>query len=239
MKLKRLSDRDLLMNQQAAYVAATVLSQAVEAATRCEQVSTKATKMYASGGGDMRWRSVPNGTGLPKSFILAVTRTHVYALEDKQHRGELVPGQVIKAWDRASFRVQPGRDAMLAANGMPDDRQSLILFLPIDGSSSPIAQQVAQRRAAAGQRTPGIPHGFIVGRDPASQRVVAALVASSPPPSGITINGQTLQQMVNQAARPPQRPVAERLAELETLRTTGVLTEAEYAHKREQIISDI
>ena len=238
MKLKRLGDRELSMNQQAAAVAATVLSQSVEAATRCEQISTKATKMYAGGGGDMRWKSVPNGTGLPKSFILAVTRTHVYALEDKQHRGELVPGQVLKAWDRTGFRAQPGRDAMLVANGMPNDRQSLMLVLPIDADSSPIAQQVAQQRAATGQRTPGIPHGFVVGRDPASQRVVAALAASSPPPSGITINGQTIQQMVNEAAR-PQRPVAERLAELETLRATGVLTEAEYARKREQIISEI
>jgi len=69
--------------------------------------------------------------------------------------------------------------------------------------------------------------------------VVAALAASSPPAGGITINGQTIQQMVNQAVQPPQRPVAQRLAELETLRTTGVLTEAEYAHKREQIISEI
>lgn len=239
MKLKRLSDRELMMNQQAATIAATVLSQPVEAATRCEQISTKATKMFAAGGGDMRWKSVPNGTGLPKSFILAVTRTHVYALEDKQHRGELVPGQVLKAWDRVGFRVQPGRDAMLAASGMPDDRQSLILFLPIDSSSSSIAQQIAQQRAAAGQRTPGLPHGFVLGRDPASQRVVAALVASSPPPAGIMINGQTIQQMVNQAAQPPQRPVAQRLAELETLRATGVLTEDEYATKRQQIIAEI
>jgi hypothetical protein len=239
MKLKRLSDRDLLMNQQAATIAATVLSQPVEAATRCEQISTKATKMYASGGGEMRWKNVPNGTGLPKSFILALTRTHVYALEDKQHRGELVPGQVLKAWDRAGFRVQPGRDAMLAANGMPDDRQSLILFLPIDADSSPMAQQIAHQRATAGQRTPGLPHGFVLGRDAASQRVVAALVASSPPAGGITINGQTIQQMVNQAAQQPQRPIAQRLAELETLRATGVLTVAEYATKREQLISEI
>jgi hypothetical protein len=239
MKLKRLSDRDLVMNQQAAMVAATVLSQPVEAATRCEQVSTKATKMYAAGGGDMRWKSVPNGTGLPKSFILAVTRTHVYALEDKQHRGQLVPGQVLKAWDRASLRAQPGRDAMLVANGMPDDRQSLMLFLPFDSSSSPIAQKVAQQRAAAGQRTPGVPHGFVVGRDPASQRVVAALAASSPPPAGITINGQSLQDMVAQAAAVPRPPIAQRLQELETLRATGVLTEAEYARKREQVIAEI
>ncbi|HTI76210.1 MAG TPA: SHOCT domain-containing protein [Mycobacterium sp.] len=234
MKLKRLSDRELFMNQQAAMITASVLSQPVEAATRCEQISTKATKMYAAGGGDMRWKSVPNGTGLPKSFILAVTRTHVYALEDKQHRGQLVPGLVLKAWDRTGFRVQPGRDAMLAAAGMPDDRQSLILFLPIDADSGPMAQQIAHQREAAGQRTPGLPHGFVVGRDAASQRVVAALVASSPAVGGITINGQTIQQMA-----PPPSTTAQRLQELETLRATGVITDDEYARKRAQIISEI
>jgi hypothetical protein len=54
MKMKRLSDRELLMNQQAATIAATVLSQPVEAATRCEQQSTTAGQMYPSGGGELR-----------------------------------------------------------------------------------------------------------------------------------------------------------------------------------------
>ena len=233
---------NLFVNQQAATVAATVLSQAVEAATRCEQISTKATKMYAAGGGDMRWKSVPNGTGLPKSFILAVTTTHVYALEDKQHRGHLVPGQVLKTWDRDGFRVQPGRDAMLMASGLPDDRQSLILFLPIDGSSSPIAQEIAQQRAAAGQRTPGLPHGFVVGRDPASQRVVDVLAASTAASGAgprITIGGQSLQGMAARPAAPSTPSTAQRLQELETLRATGAITADEYARKREQIIAEL
>ncbi len=242
MRMKRLSDRELLMNQQSATVAATVLSQPVEAATRCEQASTKATQMYAAGGGDMRWKSVPNGTGLPKSFILAITRTHVYALEDKQHRGELVPGGVLKAWDRTGFRGQRGRDAMLAAHGMPDDRQSLILFIPIDADAGLIAQDIAQRRAAAGQRTPGLPHGFIVGRDPASQRVVDALASAPTAPTGggpnIVIGGQRLQDIIAQRSV-PQPSTAQRLQELETLRATGVITEAEYASKREQIIAEL
>jgi hypothetical protein len=45
--------------------------------------------------------------------------------------------------------------------------------------------------------------------------------------------------MVAQPAQPPQRTVAQRLEELETLRTTGGLTEDEYARKRAQIISEI
>jgi hypothetical protein len=64
--------------------------------------------------------------------------------------------------------------------------------------------------------------------------VVAALVASSPAVGGITINGQTIQQMA-----PPPSTTAQRLQELETLRATGVITDDEYARKRAQIISEI
>jgi hypothetical protein len=38
---------------------------------------------------------------------------------------------------------------------------------------------------------------------------------------------------------PPRRSIAQRLQELETLRATGVISEAEYAAKREQIINEI
>ena len=79
-KMKRLSDKEFRMNEQAATVAATVLGQPVEAATRCEQFSTKATQMYPAGG-EVWSKQIPNGTGLPKSFVLAVTRTHIHALE--------------------------------------------------------------------------------------------------------------------------------------------------------------
>jgi hypothetical protein len=38
----------------------------------------------------------------------------------------------------------------------------------------------------------------------------------------------------------PSRPsVAQRLQELETLRTAGVITDAEYTHKREQNLSEL
>jgi hypothetical protein len=275
MRIKRLSDRDLQMNQQAAAVAAAVLAQPVEAATRCEQRSTKATQIYPSGG-EVWSRQIPNGSGLPKSFILAVTRTHIFALEDKQHRGRLVPGGVIKVWDREGFRAMRGADAMAAAAGLPDDRQTVTLWLPIDGDSGRVAQAIAQQRAAAGQRIPGLPHMFMVGKDAASQRVLQVLGATTPGqitggpniviggqrleeiiaqggmPAGaanITIGGQRLQDMIAQAAPPSAAPVAgsapqpqstaQRLQELETLRTTGAITETEYNRKREQIIAEL
>lgn len=252
-KMKRLSDDELRNNDRAAEIAAAVIGQPVEAATRCEQTSVKATQIYPTGGGEVWSKQVPNGTGLPKSFILAVTRHQVFALEDKQHRGELVQGRVIKWWDREGFRANTGNTAAAALAGVPDDRQTLMLFLPIDGDSSTVAQAIAQQRAAAGQRIPGHPYAFYVGKDAASQRVIAALGAqpiNAPgagprinisknanirisPGANITVGGQRLEDIV---ARPS---TAQRLEELETLRATGAVSEDEYARKRQQIISEI
>ena len=154
------------MNEQAAAVAAIVLSQHVEAATRCEQASTTATQIYPSGGGEVFSKRVPNGAGLPKSFVIAITRSHLYALEDKQHRHNLVPGRVLKSWDRAGFRANTGSAAMSMASGAPEDRQILTLWRPIDSDGSPIAQAIVQQRAAAGGRIPGQPHTSSLPRTP-------------------------------------------------------------------------
>jgi hypothetical protein len=260
-KMKRLSDTDFRINEQAAGVAASVLGQPVEAATRCEQLSTKATQMYPAGG-EVWSKQVPNGTGLPKSFLLAVTRTHIHALEDKQHRNELVGGRVIKSWERTGFRAHTGNNTMAALGHVPDDRQMLMLFLPIDGDSNRVAQAIAQQRAAAGQRVPSHPYTFYIGKDSASQRVVAALGAQplNSPGAGprinigenanirisrdanIAVGGQRLQDLLAQQTPTPAAPApstAARLQELETLRAMGVITDDEYAHKRRQIIAEI
>jgi hypothetical protein len=265
-KMKRLSDREFRMNEQAAMVAATVLGQPVEAATRCEQFSTKATQMYPAGG-EVWSKQIPNGTGLPKSLVLAVTRSHIHALEDKQHRNELVAGRVIKSWDRAGFRAHTGNNAMAALGHVPDDRQTLMLFLPIDGDSGRVAQAIAQQRAAAGQRIPSHPYTFFIGKDGPSRRLIAALGAqplNAPgagprisisenanirisPGANITVGGQRLQDLFAQsqtpaaaAPLPPPRPsTAQRLQELETLRATGAISDDEHAQKRAQIIAEI
>ncbi|WP_396928331.1 SHOCT domain-containing protein [Mycolicibacterium sp.] len=264
-KMKRLSDSDIRMNEQAASVAASVIGQPVEAATRCEQLSTKATQMYPSSGGEVWSKQVPNGTGLPKTFLLAVARTHVYAIQFKEHRGELAPGGVIKAWDRAGFRAHTGNNAMTALGHVPDDRQALMLFLPIDGDASQIEQAIAQQRVAAGGRTPSRPFTFFIGTDAASARVVAALGAqplNSPgagpkitigqnanirinPGANITVGGQRLQDLIahqTPSAPAPMTPppsTAQRLQELETLRATGAISDDEYGRKRQQIIAEI
>src|SRR5262249_29219694 len=122
--MKALSEEELLINQQAASVAASVVPEAVVAATRCEQVTDAMTAEAGGGavgagargggrGGGGRWSGAPPAmtnvggmakymemAGLPDSFILAITAGHVYALEDKRNGGQLVPGKVLKTWDR-------------------------------------------------------------------------------------------------------------------------------------------
>ncbi|WP_055405634.1 MULTISPECIES: SHOCT domain-containing protein [unclassified Mycobacterium] len=241
MKFRGRAQHDPALNQQAAAVAAEILRQPVEAAARCEQTSTKAMQMYPSAGGEVNWRSVPNGTGLPKSFILAVTASGVYALEDKQHRGVLVPGNVLKAWDRSGFRAQAGNDVAARARGLADDRQIITLWLPIDGDSGRVAQQIAAQRAASGQRIPALPHAFVIAKDESGQRIIDALGAAAAPPQGagpnIVIGGRRLEDIVAGAA--PQRPAAERLRELEELRAAGAITDADYTRKRAEIIAAI
>ena len=132
--MKRLSDEDSLINQQAATVAASVLSETVEAATRCEQL-TRATRAEAHGIGRvsrffMRVDDAApavsglgqegkylRAAGLPNSFILAVTAGSVYALEDKRDRGYVVPGQVLRSWVRGGFRASLDPAALQRAEG--------------------------------------------------------------------------------------------------------------------------
>ncbi len=264
-KMKRLSESDIRMNEQAASVAASVLGQSVEAATRCDQLSTKATQMYPSSGGEVWSKQVPNGTGLPKTFLLAVTSTHVHAIEFNERRGELAPGRVIKTWDRAGFRAHTANNTMAALGHVPGDRQALMLFLPIDGDASRVEQAIAQQRVAAGGRAPSRPFTFFIGTDAASARVIVALAAqplNAPgagpkinigenanirisPGANITVGGQRLQDLMAQqrpsvpapVAQPPS--TAQRLQELETLRATGAISDDEYGRKRQQIISEI
>jgi hypothetical protein len=91
MNLEPLSDRELRMNQQAATIAASVLSQPVEAATRCEQTTMTMVQFYPAAGPDVWSRSVPNGTGLPKSFIIAVTKSHVHAMRGRSEPLRISP----------------------------------------------------------------------------------------------------------------------------------------------------
>jgi hypothetical protein len=247
--MKALSEEELLINQQAATVAASVLPEAVLAATRCEQVTDAMTAEAVGVGAVTRWgmrvsrkmsRAMPAMTsvggmakymemaGLPDSFILAITAGHVYALEDKRDGGQLVPGKVLKTWDRG-FRASFGTPQMQRSMGVPDDRQMLILFLPIDGGGNRYLSAAARNNPGA-----GFPHKFMVARDAPSQRVIDELRPSTP----TVITGGKITAGGAPFA-PPQPSAAQRLQELETLRASGVISDAEYAAKRERIISEI
>ena len=155
---------ELKWNEQAAGAAGAVLSEPVQAATRCEQVTVgmaagavgmgKGMQAMANFGekqgrfmskmmpgmkgvGDMRTG------GLPGTFVLAVTPTKIHAIEAKEKKGkDLSAGKVLKTWDR----------------------QVLTLYLP--------NQMLANMAPGLGQ-----PTQFMVGRDPASEAVVTALAS--------------------------------------------------------------
>jgi hypothetical protein len=249
-----MSDSEMQLNLQAATIASSVLAVPVEAATLCEQV-TRDMKRKASGFGgfsrgmsrasDAIGRAMPGTMGqmsrqietadLPNRFILAVTRSQVYAVEERRHGDELIAGAVLKSWDRSSFQARRGNERRNAFQGIPDDRQVLILFLPIEGGGGRILEATARNTAAAG--SPGFPHRVMVAKDAASQRLIDVLSAATAAPN-VMIGGMSVQGPTPNA-RTGQPLTAQRLQELETLRATGVINDAEYARKREQIISEL
>lgn len=247
--MKPLSDDELRMNQQASSVAASVLSEAVEAATRCEQVTTdmmaEAAGVGAINRGMMRGMMKMNKAssvgrmgdglrtgGLPKSFILAVGASQVYALEDKHDGGNLVAGKVLKSWNRDGFLAKRSPDVTNAAQGVPDDRQVLILFLPIEGGQNRYLKAAARNTAA----TAGMPHKFMIARDAPSQGVIDALVSASAGPN-IMIGGTSLQDLMSQAGgQAAAADPVERLGKLADLHERGVLTDEEFASQKAMIL---
>jgi Short C-terminal domain len=256
--MELLSDADLRLNQQASAVAASVLSEAVVAATRCEQVNTD-MKMQAAGvsgvnRGLMRGMKAMNRAimpsvgnvakemetaGLPQRFVLAVTATKVHALEDKRDGDQLVAGKILKSWDREGFQARSGNDRMNAVNGVPDDRQVLTLFLPIEGGNNRYLKAAAHNTAAAGSA--GMPHKVMVGKDAPSTGVIEALVTAGAPPN-IMIGGQSLQDMMAQAgagAAAAASDPADQLTKLAALHERGVLTDEEFATQKAKILESM
>ncbi len=252
--MKPLSDEQLRVNQQAATVAASVLSEQVQAATRCEQVtvdmSAEAAGVGAINRGLMRGMMSMNKAssvgrmadglrtgGLPQSFILAVTPTHVHAIEDKQNRGELVAGKLLKSWDREGFQARHGNPATYPGMGIPEDRQVLTLLLPIEGGNNRYLKAAARSTA----HTPGKPQKFMVAKDAPSQAVIDALVTTGAGPN-VMIGGVSLQDMMAQAAGGTPAAAAapdpmERLGKLADLHERGVLTDEEFAAQKAKILN--
>ena len=238
------------VNEQAAGVATSVLNDSVVAAARCEQVTQDQQLAAAGVGGATRGMakfgtklgrgmmpSVGNmakgleGGGLPKTFILAVTSNQVHALEEKEKKGQLVPGKVLKSWDREGFSASLGGDAINAVSGVPEDRRVLTLYLPLDDSKNKYLAAAAKMQAAAGSA--GQPTRFMIAKDEASDAVAKELVGNSPAMPNIQVGGMPMQ-MPGQAA--PAGDSTAQLEKLAQLHASGALTDEEFAAQKAKII---
>jgi hypothetical protein len=181
-------EEELQFNEQAATIAASVLPEAVMAATRCEPAekassvpkhqNIAATTVNVSRNARSAAIYMRNN-GLPDSFILAVTAAHVYVREDRRDGGQLVAGTVLKTWDRSAVLVRVPVDQVAAEHqrryGLSDDHRVILLWLPVDKDDKPAPT------------FPAAVHKFIVGRDAPSQRVIDAL---PPAPKGQFVYGK-------------------------------------------------
>jgi hypothetical protein len=179
-----MSADELRWDEQAVAAAGAVLDEAVEAATRCNQLTidmnvkavgmgTGMQKMAKFGEKQGRFMSklMPGMKGvsdmrtggLPNSFVIAVTGSKVHAIQSKEKKGgDLTCGNVLSTWDRNGFQAKRGIDIAAQAQGVPADRQILTLYLP--------NQMTSKMMPGIGQ-----PTQFVVGRDPASEALVSAL----------------------------------------------------------------
>lgn len=253
--MKVLSEDELRMNEQAANLAAEALATPVEAATRCEQLTTDmaagAAGVSSMNRGMMRgmtkmtkFTSVGKmgdgirSAGLPDLFILAVSSTEVHAIEAKEHKGSLVAGKVLRSWAREGFQAKISAGIANMSFGVPEDRQVIILTLPIEGGNNRYLKAAAQNLAAIG----GKPYKFAIPIDAAGQGVIDAICKAGAGPT-VMIGGTHLQDLLAQAGAPvaaaaPAAPdPTERLTQLAKLRDGGVLTEEEFSAQKAKILS--
>jgi hypothetical protein len=178
---------------------------------------------------DTQDRVIASVTRLPlitgrKLVVLVDPATNQYQIDWQRSAlvGGMVPAQFTLAEDGnrtydLSGQAGPLMEIMqiLKANGVPMNGT-------IDIRSNPAVRQqvMAVVRRAAAQQVPPAAHMSAAPVDPA-----AAYVPPPPPPPP--------------PPRAPEPSTSQRLQELETLRATGTITDAEYDTKRQQIISEL
>lgn len=246
------------VNEQAATIASQVLNEPVIAAARCEQVTEDQRMRVAGIGAGTRGMARasnkmgrgmmpgvgkmakgPRSAGLPDVFLLAVTSTQVHALEEKEKKGRLEPGKLLRSWDREGFMAKLGAPVVAAVSGAPDDRQILILFLPLDESNKYLA---AAASAMAATGSPGKPYNFMVAKDGPSQAIIGELVPSGAAPA-IQVGGMSAEAAFGQAAawgqgfpQPAAADSTAQLTQLAQLHASGALTDEEFAAQKARII---
>jgi pyruvate/2-oxoglutarate dehydrogenase complex dihydrolipoamide acyltransferase (E2) component len=157
-----------------------------------------------------------------KLVVLVDPATNQYQIDWERSAlvGGLMPAQFTLADDNKTYDLSGQSGPLmeilqiLKANG-------IALNNMIDIRSNPAARQQVMavvRRAAAAQQAPAAPAPAPAGVPAAAAPSPAA--SFMPPP-------------------PPEPSAAQRLQELETLRATGIISDAEYTTKRQQILSDL
>jgi hypothetical protein len=259
--MKDLTREDLQMNEQAVSVATKAVGEPVEAACRCEQ-ATQDMMLEAAGVGAVNrgfvkaskglsrammprtmggMKQMETG-GLPNSFVLAASATKVYAIEDKQDHGKLVPGKILQTWDRDAFQAKRNElQGMNVTSGLPDDRQLLIIYLSLGGNKSRYMQAAQRQMDAYG--SPGQPTRFALAKDETSDQLIAAVTANAPAPgANIMIGGQSLADMQAAAAQAAAGATATapdptaQLSRLADLHDRGVLSDAEFTAQKAKIL---
>src|SRR3954469_21425427 len=245
------------VNEQAGQVASSVLNDSVLAACHCEQV-TQDQQMKAAGvGGGSRaaakfgtklggalMPSVGNmskglqGGGLPETFILAVTKDQIAAIEEKEKKGDLKAGKVLKSWPREEIRASMGNDVIGAVSGTPENRQIITLYLPLDGSKSKYLAAAAQMQAQAG--VTGQPTRFQIAKDETSNVLAKELVGDNPAVPNVQVGNMNLGQMAAGMQMPgeagPAQDSTATLERLAQLHASGALTDEEFAAEKAKII---
>jgi Short C-terminal domain len=249
--MKQLSEEELRMNEQAADAAAKAVGEPVEAAARCEQV-TKDMRLEGAGVSGINraiikvmqaparifMPSTSSGLkkmqtgGLPKSFVLAASKEKVYALEDRHDGGSLVVGKVLKTWDREGFNAKMMQSRGANVSGaVPDDRQILVIYLPIDSKNRYMKAADRQMQAYG---SAGMPHQVALAKDEASQKLIDAVASKGPAGANVVIGGQSLQDMMSQAAA--QADPAQQLGQLADLHQRGALSDDEFAAQKAKVL---
>jgi hypothetical protein len=252
--MNTLSADELRLNAQAVSIATTATGELIEAATRCELITQDQTMAAAGVGGVSRgmmkgmramnkvvmprmgadMANLESG-GLPKSFLLAASKTKIYVIEDKHDGGELAAGKVLQQWDREGFLAKSssiGGAVIAATSGVPDDRQVLIIYVPIEGAKSKYMkaaqQQMAAVSSAVGAST-GMPRKLMLAKDAPSQALIDAIAQKGAP---MVMVGRQVVGGQAAAADP-----AAQLTQLAALRDRGVLTDEEFDAQKARILA--
>jgi hypothetical protein len=249
------------INEQAMSIASSVLNDSVIAAAHMEPVTQDQQLKAAGVGGGSRMAAkfgtklggavMPSvgkmskglqSAGLPETFIMAVTSTQVVAIEEKEKKGELKAGKVLKSWPREEIRASMGGQVLEAVSGTPGDRQEITVYIPLDASQSKYLAAAAKMQAAAGVQ--GQPTRFQIAKDEASNGLAKELIGDQPAVPNVQIGGMDMGQMaaMQQQAMAGMQPQAgggdstAQLEKLAQLHASGALTDAEFEAQKAKII---